>query len=569
MSSRRMHALMACSLAAATAVGQSFTYTDFSNTQGLRLLGSTVQSGTALRLTTTQAQQTGLFWHTTAMPVARGFDTTFTFRITRPVSGTLAEGMAFIIHDDPNGTATQGGGVWALGYGVNSNPGIRNAIAIEIDTYQDGFLGDTSANEVSIHTRGALGCNEYEQYSIGRNTPAVSLSNAQVHTLRVVYVPGTVNVFVDNATTPSISVAYDLLTGGRYLNNQVAPAPTLANGTALAGFSATTGASGLWETVEILSWTWASTPLLDPCSAGTLGADVLTAEGSAGGFLREVDLFATQSFRIDVVSPPNAGNGMPFVIAASPVTAPGAPGTLLPFGAMCFPVLPLLPPSLLLLDSLGLGGALLPATTTPFTLNVPAGLLTQPLTLTLQGVIASSTAPLQFGITNALTVELLPPPTPAITTVTPLSAATGAPITINGSGFVPGLTLQVNGMAITPTSISRTQVVFPYPGSLPCSSQVAIVNPDQRQASAGLNPQPTVTNTVLNTGPAAGNALFIVQGTGFAVGTTATVGGAAATVVSATATAVTLRTPPGQPGQAQVVLTTPGGCQALTSYTYQ
>jgi len=47
-----------------------------------------------------------------------------------------------------------------------------------------------------------------------------------------------------------------------------------------------------------------------------------------------------------------------------------------------------------------------------------------------------------------------------------------------------------------------------------------------------------------------------------------TIGGAAATVQSMSASALVLRTPPGTPGLAVVVITTPGGCQVQTTYTY-
>ncbi len=73
----------------------------------------------------------------------------------------------------------------------------------------------------------------------------------------------------------------------------------------------------------------------------------------------------------------------------------------------------------------------------------------------------------------------------------------------------------------TPTSMT-----FPYPAGLPCGSQLAVRNPDGAQAVSAINPTPTVTNTVLNSGPAAGNALFVVIGTGFAPGTTVTIGAA-------------------------------------------
>jgi hypothetical protein len=174
-------AVAASVLLATGLVAQSFTYTDFSSTAQLSLLGNTAQSGTALRLTANSSNQTGWVWRQGALPVVAGFDTTFTFRVTPPAVGTKAEGMALVIHDDPNGTATQGGTVWGMGYGVGANSavGIRNSIAIEFDTYLDGFLSDSSANELTIHTRGAQGNNENEQYSIARATPAQNSSRSR------------------------------------------------------------------------------------------------------------------------------------------------------------------------------------------------------------------------------------------------------------------------------------------------------------------------------------------------------------------------------------------------------
>jgi len=77
-----------------------------------------------------------------------------------------------------------------------------------------------------------------------------------------------------------------------------------------------------------------------------------------------------------------------------------------------------------------------------------------------------------------------------------------------------------------------------------------------------------VTSTLLGSGSSAGGAVFIVVGDGFAPGTTVTIGGVPATVISATSSVVTMHTPPGHPGLMPVVLTTPGGCTATTTYTY-
>ncbi|MCC7398539.1 MAG: IPT/TIG domain-containing protein [Planctomycetes bacterium] len=555
---------------AATAAAQSFSYPDFSSTAQLSLLGNAAPNAGALRLTANSSNQTGWAWRQAAVPVSNGFDTTFTFRITPPTVGTKAEGMAFVVHGDPNGAAATGGTVWGMGYGNGANGavGLRNSLAVELDTYQDGFLGDTSANELTIHTKGAQGNHENEQWSIARNTPATVLSNGLVHTLRVRYVPGTIEVFVDGAATPAITRAYDLGTGGLYASGAAAPGLGLANGLAWVGFCATTGAGTLTELVEILSWDFTSTPLTHPCYAGSFGEDVLRVEGSTGGALREVHLSTWQPFSIDVASPSGFGPGAPYVLFLSLLPQPGAIGTQLGFGETCFPVLPTGATELVLADGFGLFPALLPAPPAPYSFALPAGLVTFPLQMTLQAVTIASLSPLTIGVSNAVDVDFQPAPAPSILSVSPLSAAAGQPITVHGSSFVPGHVLLVNGAPVTTTSASATDIVFAYPAGLACGSTVAVVNPDGLGASSALNPTPTVTGTLLGSGTAAGNQIFLVQGTGFAAGTTATIGGAAATTLSVSATVLSLRTPPGTPGQQPVVITTPGGCQVTTTYTY-
>ena len=562
-------ALTALALSASLAA-QSFTYTDFSTVTSLNLLGNAAQSGTALRLTANASNQTGWAWHRTAMPVVAGFDTTFTFRITPPAVGTKAEGMALVIHDDPNGIATQGGTVWGMGYGTGANSavGIRNSIAIELDTYLDGFLGDTSANELTIHTRGSLGNNENEQYSIARATPTTNLSNAQVHTLRVRYVPGTIEVFVDNAATPAITRAYSLVSGGLYASGAAAPAPTLASGTAFLGFCATTGAGTLTELVEILSWSWNSTPLVDACYAGAQGADVLRVNGQSGGPLRTLTLPTYQPFSIDMLSPTPFGNGAPWILLGSLFPNPGSPAALSPFGPMCMEVAPFGIGTLILADAFSSPNPYLPAGPTPYTIQLPVGAVPFVLDITLQGIVATNASPLTFGVTNAIDVDFRNAPAPTITSVAPLSAQPGQTVQITGTGFLNGATLAVNGSPVPTITRTATTITFAYPAGVPCGSSLQVQNIDGQSASSAINPNPVVTSTALSTGTAAGGQLFLISGQGFAQGTTVTVGGAAATIQSVSPTSVLVRTPAGTPGVAPVVVTTPGGCVVNTTYTY-
>lgn len=563
--------LAAIGLLCVTVSAQSFSYPNFSSTAQLNLLGNSVQAGNAVRLTANASNQTGWMWRTTPMPILNGFDTTFTFRIAPPPVGVKAEGMALVIHADPNGANAQGGTVWGMGYGsgANSSPGIRNSIAIELDTYQDPFLSDSSNNELTIHTRGVLGNHENEAWSIGRVTPPGNFVNNQVHTVRVVYVPGTIDVYVDNMATPVLSRPYSLVTGGQLANGQAIGGIGAVNGTGFAGFCATTGAGVLTEQVDILSWDWTSTAAADPCFDGTLGADTLTINGSAGGFFRRVEVATHQPFGIEIANPPSFGAGAPYLLFASLAPQPGAFGTALGFGNSCFPMLPMGPTEFVLSDTFGLGSGLLMGLPTPHTIVIPTGVVSTPLELTLQAVTFNTAAPLTLGISNAVELAVVSVGPPQITVMSPLSTSVGAPVTITGTGFIPGLSLTVGGSAVTPLSVAPTLVQFIYPAGTSCDTPVVVANPDGQAANATLNPTPTVTNTILGSGTSAGGALFIVQGTGFATGMTVTIGGAPATILSASGVVVTMNTPPGTPGVASVVLTTPGGCAVSTTYSYQ
>jgi hypothetical protein len=555
-----------------TAAAQTFTYPTFASTAGLALLGNAVQNGAVLRLTANASSQSGWAWRQVPVAAIAGFDTTFTFRITPPGSGggNQGEGLAFVIHADPAGAGAQGGTAWGLGYGsgASASSGIASSLVLEYDTSQDAVFADSSANELSLHTRGSQGNHEHEQWSLGRTTPSANLADGQVHSLRVRYANGGIAVFVDGSPSPALSRAYDLVAGGAYANNAPAPGVDLANGTAWVGFAATTRAGIQTQSCELLSWSWTSAPLAHPCYLGTLGQDTLRVAGSAGGPLREVRLVTHQSFAIDVAPPPAVGPGAPYVLFLSLLPQPGALGTQLGFGETCFPVLPAGASELVLADTFGLFPAVLPALPAPHTFAIPAAVVVAPLAFTLQAVTLASSSPLALGVTNAIDVTFVPSGPPAITSVSPLSAAPGQPIAVHGQRFVPGFVLTVNGAPVAPTSSSATQIVFPFPAGLACGSQLTVTNPDNQAATSPLNPQPSITSTGLGSGSAAGGQLFQVNGSGFAPGTTVTIGGAPATVVEHGPLFVLMWTPPGTPGVAPVIVTTPGGCVATTTYTY-
>ena len=373
----------------------------------------------------------------------------------------------------------------------NGTAAIRNALAIEIvDTYQDGFLGDTSNNEISVHTGGTGECHEEETWSIARMTPPFAVANGAVHTARIQYVPGTLSIYIDDLINPLLVVPYDLFAGGMRLNGAAVGGLDLPQGTAWLGFTSATGAGTLTEDVRILSWNFTGAPLTDPCFAGTVGAsagspvDVLRVNGSAGDFFRTVTMNTWSSLGITVDAPPGMASA-PFALAvdAGAVVAPWASGV----GDLCFD--PFGPTSFILADAFGGFGGLIPASPAPYQLNFLVG-PTVPAEVLLQGVIADSSAPSGLAITNGVRLSVVIGAPPTITLVNPLSAAPGGMVEIRGSDFDAAATVTVAGNAVTATYVDSTLLQFLWPAIVPCDAPLVVRNPDGQTATATLNPTP-------------------------------------------------------------------------------
>lgn len=170
---------------------------------------------------------------------------------------------------------------------------------------------------------------------------------------------------------------------------------------------------------------------------------------------------------------------------------------------------------------------------------------------------------------NAVAAVIGDPPPIVIAGISPLSAAAGQTVTVSGNGFLAGLTMSVGGAAVTPLSVTASEVTFVNPAGVPCGSSVVVTNPNGQSASIAYNANPVVTNTLFSQGPTSGGTTFIILGNGYAPGTMVTIGGAAATVNSISSTVISVTTPPGPLGPASVVVTTPGGCTATTTFNYQ
>jgi len=314
----RQKTILALLALPAVCQAQGFDYPDFSNPAGLALNQDAAIVGGVLRVTPAAGSQNGSVWFDTPVEIGSGFDTIFTFRIANTSAGG-ADGMAFVIHDDPAGIQAIANLGSAMGYSgslTDTANGLDRSIAVELDTYQAGQWGDPSPNHLSVHTGGSGDNSALEDYSLGQHIPSTNLSDGNVHTLRVRYFPGTLEVYLDDLATPVITAAYDLSSGGSFINGAPIDGLGLTGGLAYVGFTGSTG--GAWEDHDVLSWSFQTGSIGNNYCIGVDNSTGSPAELSAGG------------------STSVAANNL--VLLASPV--PDQPGlffygpdqTLVPFG---------------------------------------------------------------------------------------------------------------------------------------------------------------------------------------------------------------------------------------------
>ena len=204
----------------------------------LNLLGDAAKSGNVLRPAPSTAdpsrEAVGAAWFTDKQPVGDGFQTVFQFQTTDPRVGG-GDGFAFVIQNFDLDVLGLGG--QHIGYGV-----IPNSIAVEFDFKRDVPFVDPSNNHISVHTRGVDGNDASEKASIGAVSPRTNLSDGRRHTVRIVYKPGSLTVFLDNMRNPVLEVPLD-----------IASTLKLDNGRAWVGFTASSRET---QNTDILSWSF-------------------------------------------------------------------------------------------------------------------------------------------------------------------------------------------------------------------------------------------------------------------------------------------------------------------------
>jgi hypothetical protein len=253
MKSTLLYALAMMVLSAAAASSQVLfdhlgtAPSEFSANGALTLNGSAQRTDTALRLTPALRTQGGSAWLDEKQNVLNGFSTMFQFQITDRRSAfdksvtedTGGDGFAFVIQN--SGPDALGGRGAAMGYA-----GIPNSLAIEFDTWDNNesgqvLLRDPDDNHISVQTRGTETNSEFTAFSLGLTPNLPELSDGEVHTAKIEYVPGTLLVYVDDLELPILAVKVDLAT-----------LLALDEGRAWVGFTAATWDA--YENHDILNW---------------------------------------------------------------------------------------------------------------------------------------------------------------------------------------------------------------------------------------------------------------------------------------------------------------------------
>lgn len=185
---------------------QKYRIDDFSRaTDALVLLGNATVDGRALRLTGDGVTGVGNVWHRSKVNVGAGFSTEFTFRLGG--QPPLGRGFAFVVQNADDAMSVQGADV-ALTDGYQY---IQHSVAVEFDVVQDAF--DPTVPHVSVQTRYDEPNGSDHAYSLGASdgdiTPAID--DGETHWARITYEPaGQMQVFVDDPTTPLLTVPVDL-----------------------------------------------------------------------------------------------------------------------------------------------------------------------------------------------------------------------------------------------------------------------------------------------------------------------------------------------------------------------
>ena len=346
--------------------------------------------------------------------------------------------------------------------------------------------------------------------------------------------------------------------------------------TSLSPISATVGSSALTLTISGSNFMQEATVLWNGSSLGTtfvsstqltaqVTANLLSAAGSATITVLEPGIPASNALTF-TVSPPSAatlaGISPSSVLAGSPGFNLTATGT----GFVSSSVIQ------------WNGGPVATSFVSPtqLTAQIPAGLVATAGTAVVRVINPSAV------LSNTLTFTIAAP-TPAIFSLSPNSAPAGSPafnLTVTGSGFVSGASVQWNGSPLATSFLSTTQLtaqVLAASIAAATSASVTVLNPGSAPSNAltftvTVPLAPTISNVAPSTASAGGPAFTLtITGSNFVASSNVLWNGAglpttfvSPTQLSAQVAASRIATP----GSASVSVSNPTGANNAAPFTF-
>ncbi|MGA6157215.1 IPT/TIG domain-containing protein [Stenotrophomonas sp. NPDC087984] len=148
------------------------------------------------------------------------------------------------------------------------------------------------------------------------------------------------------------------------------------------------------------------------------------------------------------------------------------------------------------------------------------------------------------------------------TTTTTNQGKPGDTVQINGTALSTTLRVNFGSAAVTPTTVTATQVTFVVPNTAPCSGQVSVSVTSNTGATSNALPffviaTPTTTGLSVTCVAAATGGPVTLFGTNFLTGTQVGVGTVGNVAVTPTQTSQVTFTAPANPGQVGTVSTQP------------
>lgn len=257
----------------------------YTNTTEYTVNGNASSTGSCTTLTPNTTGQTGCIWDVNStLNFLAGF--TYDFIVNLGASDAGADGMAFVIQNDPRGRCACGSNGGSLAAG-----GITNSLIVEIDTYMNtedrddfvspliGCAGTEDPDHIDLWINGVVNpdldgnCNAVAAGERPVITNAVRLQNPPGtnynienglnHILRVTWVPGTPGTFTARILNTALTTTYGIV------STTLNPIATFGTNTPFFGATASTGGLSNQQS-------FCNTPVLLPVELISFNADCIS-----------------------------------------------------------------------------------------------------------------------------------------------------------------------------------------------------------------------------------------------------------------------------------------------------